>query len=164
MLTVHHLGKSQSERIVWLCEELEIPYELKRYARAHPHTMGAWSRDSKSHVAHMTAGDFYANEQAAVIDRPGSLRIELVGAGGASRVLKESVAVENGPASAMGCPGIGNSLLELMPTATGAAPYGSAPMSGDESGATESGGTLPPHDLVVRSMPAPRARLPFFNR
>jgi len=33
MLTVHHLGKSQSERIVWLCEELEIPYELKSYAR-----------------------------------------------------------------------------------------------------------------------------------
>jgi glutathione S-transferase len=34
MLTVHHLGKSQSERIVWLCEELDIPYELKCYARA----------------------------------------------------------------------------------------------------------------------------------
>lgn len=34
MLTVHHLGKSQSERIVWLCEELDIPYELKHYARA----------------------------------------------------------------------------------------------------------------------------------
>ena len=34
MLTVHHLGKSQSERIVWLCEELGVPYELKRYARA----------------------------------------------------------------------------------------------------------------------------------
>ena len=33
MLTVHHLGKSQSERIVWLCEDLEIPYELKRYTR-----------------------------------------------------------------------------------------------------------------------------------
>lgn len=33
MLTVHHLGKSQSERIVWLCEELGIPYELKLYAR-----------------------------------------------------------------------------------------------------------------------------------
>ena len=33
MLTVHHLGRSQSERIVWLCEELGIPYELKRYAR-----------------------------------------------------------------------------------------------------------------------------------
>jgi glutathione S-transferase len=34
MLTVHHLGQSQSERIVWLCEELGLPYELKRYARA----------------------------------------------------------------------------------------------------------------------------------
>jgi len=33
MLTVHHLGRSQSERIVWLCEELGIPYELKRYTR-----------------------------------------------------------------------------------------------------------------------------------
>jgi glutathione S-transferase len=33
MLTVHHLGKSQSERIVWLCEELEIPYQLRCYAR-----------------------------------------------------------------------------------------------------------------------------------
>ena len=38
MLTVHHLGRSQSERIVWLCEELAIPYELKRYAR-DPATM-----------------------------------------------------------------------------------------------------------------------------
>ena len=38
MLTVHHLGKSQSERIVWLCEELGIPYELKRYERV-PVTM-----------------------------------------------------------------------------------------------------------------------------
>jgi hypothetical protein len=34
MLIVHHLGKSQSERIVWLCEELKLPYELKLYARA----------------------------------------------------------------------------------------------------------------------------------
>ncbi|MGI4861548.1 MAG: glutathione S-transferase, partial [Janthinobacterium lividum] len=33
MLTIHHLGISQSERIIWLCEELELPYELKRYAR-----------------------------------------------------------------------------------------------------------------------------------
>src|SRR5688572_19933778 len=33
MLTVHHLGRSQSERVVWLCEELELPYELKRYDR-----------------------------------------------------------------------------------------------------------------------------------
>ena len=33
MLTIHHLGKSQSERIIWLCEELGVPYELKRYER-----------------------------------------------------------------------------------------------------------------------------------
>ena len=33
MLTIHHLGKSQSERIIWLCEELDVPYELKRYTR-----------------------------------------------------------------------------------------------------------------------------------
>jgi glutathione S-transferase len=33
MLTIHHLGKSQSERIIWLCEELGVPYELKRYTR-----------------------------------------------------------------------------------------------------------------------------------
>src|SRR5215475_8291580 len=33
MFTIHHLGKSQSERIIWLCEELEIPYKLKRYTR-----------------------------------------------------------------------------------------------------------------------------------
>lgn len=38
MLTVHHLGKSQSERVVWLCEELDIPYQLKIYAR-DPSTM-----------------------------------------------------------------------------------------------------------------------------
>ena len=36
MLTVHHLGVSQSERIVWLCEELEIPYDFKRYDRVPP--------------------------------------------------------------------------------------------------------------------------------
>ena len=42
MLTVHHLGKSQSERIVWLCEELEIPYELlwRRQKGAEPRVEG----------------------------------------------------------------------------------------------------------------------------
>jgi isocitrate dehydrogenase len=69
---------------------------VKRYARTHPHAMGAWSRDSKSHVAHMTGGDFYANEQAAVIAGTGTLRIELIDTGGASRVLKESIAVTKG--------------------------------------------------------------------
>jgi hypothetical protein len=41
MLTVHHLGVSQSERIVWLCEELGIPYELNRYDRASLATLAS---------------------------------------------------------------------------------------------------------------------------
>ena len=71
MLTVHHLGKSQSERIVWLCEELEIPYELKRYARdvttmlAPPdykalHPIGA--------APVITDGDLVLAESGAIVD------------------------------------------------------------------------------------------------
>jgi isocitrate dehydrogenase len=69
---------------------------VKRYAKAHPHSMGAWSRDSKTHVAHMSGGDFYANEQSAVIDAGGTLRIELTGTDGTTTVLKPSVAVTDG--------------------------------------------------------------------
>jgi glutathione S-transferase len=71
MLTVHHLGKSQSERIVWLCEELEVPYELKRYTRdaqtmlAPPdykalHPIGA--------APVITDGDLVLAESGAVVD------------------------------------------------------------------------------------------------
>ena len=71
MLTVHHLGKSQSERIVWLCEELEIPYELKRYTRdaktmlAPPdykalHPIGA--------APVITDGDLVLAESGAIVD------------------------------------------------------------------------------------------------
>src|SRR5262245_54911761 len=48
---------------------------VKRYAKTHPHSMGAWRGDSKTHVAHMSGGDFYANEQAAVIDTDSALTI-----------------------------------------------------------------------------------------
>ncbi len=67
---------------------------VKQYAKAHPHSMGAWSPDSRTHVAHMSEGDFYANEQAAAIAKAGRLRIELVEAGGRIVVLKESVPVQ----------------------------------------------------------------------
>ena len=67
---------------------------VKAYARSHPHSMGAWSRDSKTHVVHMTAGDFYGSEQSAVIADAGSLRIELTGADGATTVLKEGIKVD----------------------------------------------------------------------
>lgn len=66
---------------------------VKEYARRHPHSMGAWSSDSKSHVASMSDGDFYGSEQSAVIDAAGSVKIELAGDDGTSRVLKEKTAV-----------------------------------------------------------------------
>ena len=66
---------------------------VKQYARKHPHSMGKWSADSRTHVAHMSEGDFFGNEQAAAIDTADSLRIELHGAAGESRVLKEAVPV-----------------------------------------------------------------------
>ena len=72
------------------------PASVKNYARKHPHRMGAWSKDSKSHVAHMDAGDFYGSEQSATIAEAGSLRIELAQAEGGTVVLKEKVAVKAG--------------------------------------------------------------------
>jgi isocitrate dehydrogenase len=69
------------------------PASVKNYARAHPHTMGAWSSDSKTNVATMTEGDFRTSETSAVMAEAGTLRIELVAADGATTVLKESVPV-----------------------------------------------------------------------
>ena len=69
------------------------PASVKNYAKAHPHRMGAWSADSKTNVAHMTADDFRSTEKSAVIAADGSLRIELAGADGSTTVLRESVPV-----------------------------------------------------------------------
>src|SRR5205085_12362144 len=66
---------------------------VKEYARKHPHSMGKWSKDSKSHVAHMSGGDFFGSEQSAVIGRPGTLRIELADTHGQTTVLKNDVKV-----------------------------------------------------------------------
>ncbi|HEY5567245.1 MAG TPA: NADP-dependent isocitrate dehydrogenase [Gammaproteobacteria bacterium] len=79
---------------------------VKQYARNHPHSMGAWSAKSKSHVAHMDDGDFYSSERAAVIERADTLRIELEHGGGKKTVLKESTQVLEGEviaASVMRC-------------------------------------------------------------
>src|SRR5687767_13155614 len=67
---------------------------VKAYARTHPHSMGTWSRDSKTHVTHMTGGDFYGSEQSAVIAEAGALRIELIGGDGAATMLKEGITVD----------------------------------------------------------------------
>ncbi|ART63450.1 NADP-dependent isocitrate dehydrogenase [Kushneria marisflavi] len=72
------------------------PKSVKNYAKKYPHRMGEWSKDSKSHVAHMSEGDFYGSEQSAVIDRAGNLKIELVQKDGTTTVLKEKVAVTEG--------------------------------------------------------------------
>ncbi|MBB2895463.1 NADP-dependent isocitrate dehydrogenase [Pseudomonas sp. AS2.8] len=72
------------------------PLSVKNYARKHPHRMGAWSADSKSHVAHMDAHDFYGSERSATIENAGSLKIELIGKDGSSKVLKEKTVVKAG--------------------------------------------------------------------
>ncbi len=69
------------------------PASVKQYARKHPHSMGAWSSNSRTNVAHMAADDFRANEKSVVIDAEGSLRIELVGDDGSTTVLRDSVPV-----------------------------------------------------------------------
>src|SRR3981189_817708 len=59
---------------------------VKQYARNNPHKMGAWTKDSKSRVAHMSGGDFYGSEVATTIAAPTNARIELVGSDGAPPV------------------------------------------------------------------------------
>jgi isocitrate dehydrogenase len=61
---------------------------VKQYARNNPHKMGAWSKDSKSHVAYMPGGDFYGSEVATTIAAPTNARIELVAKDGSVAVLK----------------------------------------------------------------------------
>jgi isocitrate dehydrogenase len=69
------------------------PASVKSYARKHPHSMGAWSADSKTNVATMDADDFRHNEASTVIAADTTLRVEHVAADGATTVLKESIPV-----------------------------------------------------------------------
>jgi len=79
---------------------------VKQYARNNPHSMGAWSSDSKSRIKHMDHGDFYASERSAVIEAAGDVKIELETADGAATVLKASTPVTAGEvidAAVMNC-------------------------------------------------------------
>ncbi len=79
---------------------------VKQYARKHPHSMGAWRNDSKSHVAHMTDGDFYSSEKSHVVKSAGEVRIEHTSANGDVIVLKEITSVQAGEvidAAVMSC-------------------------------------------------------------
>ncbi|ABA75332.1 NADP-dependent isocitrate dehydrogenase [Pseudomonas fluorescens] len=72
------------------------PLSVKNYARKHPHKMGAWAKDSKSHVAHMSTGDFYGSEKAVLIDAADAVKIELIAKDGTATVLKEKTTVQAG--------------------------------------------------------------------
>ena len=69
---------------------------VKEYAKKNPHSMGDWSNDSKSHVAHMESGDFYGSEKSMIIDTDRSVRIEFVNSAGDTKVLKESLSLLQG--------------------------------------------------------------------
>ena len=69
------------------------PGSVKNYAKAHPHSMGAWSPESKTNVATMGHDDFFSNEKSVVIEADDTLRIEHVAADGTTTVLKESLPV-----------------------------------------------------------------------
>ena len=93
------------------------PASVKQYARAHPHSMGAWSSESRTDVAHMTSGDFRTSEKSVVIQSDGSLRIELASDDGKTTVLRESVpvlAAEIVDASAMNVAALGKFLTEQI--------------------------------------------------
>ncbi|HKC94268.1 MAG TPA: NADP-dependent isocitrate dehydrogenase [Nitrospira sp.] len=72
------------------------PLSVKAYARKHPHKMGAWTSDSKTHVTHMKGGDFRSNEKSLTIPAATTAKIEFVGADGKVTVLKDKIALQAG--------------------------------------------------------------------
>ncbi len=72
------------------------PLSVKQYAKKHPHKMGAWSPDSKTHVAQMTRGDFRSNEKSTTITEATDARIEFVGQDGKTTVLKAKTSLKVG--------------------------------------------------------------------
>ena len=79
---------------------------VKNYARKHPHKMGAWSSDSKTHVSHMSGGDFYGSEKSTTVGEAGTVRIEYISQDGKVTVLKEKTTLKAGEvidASVMSC-------------------------------------------------------------
>lgn len=72
------------------------PASVKEYARSNPHSMGAWSADSKSAVAHMDEGDFYGSEKSVTLAREDVVDIEFVAADGSVTPLKEGLKLLEG--------------------------------------------------------------------
>jgi isocitrate dehydrogenase len=73
------------------------PKAVKDYAKKHPHSMGAWSKDSKTNVGSMDGkGDFFSNEKSVVVPKATDVKIELIGIDGSVTVLKESTPLLEG--------------------------------------------------------------------
>lgn len=72
------------------------PAAVKAFSKKKPHKLGAWKQDSKSHVAHMTDGDFYGSETSTVVEKACEYRIEFVGADGKAQVLKKEAKLQAG--------------------------------------------------------------------
>jgi isocitrate dehydrogenase len=72
------------------------PKAVKNYAKANPHSMGAWAKDSATQVISMTEGDFYGSEQSVTVDQAGSFRIEFVASNGETSVLKSASPTQDG--------------------------------------------------------------------
>jgi isocitrate dehydrogenase len=72
------------------------PKPVKQYARMNPHSMGAWAKDSKTHVSTMTSGDFKANEKSVTVEKPTSVKIEFEAENGTKTILKEKTALLKG--------------------------------------------------------------------
>ena len=72
------------------------PLSVKQHAKKHPHKMGAWAGDSKTHVAHMNDGDFQSNEKSMTVAEATDVRIEFVGQDGKTTVLKPKVSLQAG--------------------------------------------------------------------
>jgi len=66
------------------------PKAVKNYAKKNPHSMGAWSSDSKTHVATMSEGDFFHNEKSVTVSNATDVKIEHIGTDGKSTILKAS--------------------------------------------------------------------------
>lgn len=72
------------------------PKAVKEYARKNPHSMGEWSPASRTHVSHMTHGDFYHGEKSMTLDRAREVKMELITRSGQTIVLKPKVALQDG--------------------------------------------------------------------
>ena len=72
------------------------PKAVKNYAKKNPHRMGAWAKDSKSHVASMSENDFYGSEKSVTVENATSANIEFVAADGSAKVMKENLPLQAG--------------------------------------------------------------------